>query len=98
MTLHLALTRLMEAGQQPPCADLEVRDRWTSDTNEDREWAGRTCQRCPLADVCLRDALERREKHHVWGGHDFGRLTRTQRARLEDAYLNPESEPTPALF
>ena len=39
-------------------------------------WTARTakswCAACPVRQSCLTDALERRERHGVWGGLDEG--------------------------
>lgn len=53
-------------------AAAEGRDWWVSDDPADRERAKRICDRCTESPACLRGALERGEKHHVWGGIDLG--------------------------
>jgi len=45
------------------------------------EEARRLCYQCPVADLCLVEALERREPDGVWGG-----LTTDERQRLVSDY------------
>ena len=39
--------------------------------------AKRVCAQCPVKNPCLREAIDRREQHGIWGG-----LTTRERARL----------------
>ncbi len=41
------------------------------------------CRGCPIADLCLAGALERREPHGVWGGRIFvdGQVVAVKRGR-----------------
>jgi WhiB family redox-sensing transcriptional regulator len=47
------------------------------------ERAKELCAACPVRDICLAGALERREPHGVWGGQIFvdGVVVATKRGR-----------------
>ncbi|MFD9721063.1 WhiB family transcriptional regulator [Streptomyces sp. NPDC059076] len=58
-----------------PCkAEPEL---WWSTSPTDEKTAVAHCRQCPLMADCAQQALDRREKHGVWGG-----LTRKDRTRL----------------
>lgn len=40
---------------------------------EDEVTAKEACARCPVASLCLEGAVERNERHGIWGGVNFGR-------------------------
>lgn len=69
--LGRALLELAEQGHATPCQGRR-RDRWTSDSAEDREWAASVCLTlgCPVLEQCAAAADERDERHHVWGARD----------------------------
>lgn len=41
-----------------------------------RRTAAAVCPSCPVRDACLVDALQRRERHGVWGGTTPGERSR----------------------
>lgn len=54
--------------------------------------AKRFCARCPVREPCLAEALERGERHGVWGGLDTAeRRTVTRRARERAASQQKET-------
>lgn len=67
------LALLEEALPRIP-VDLELPCRvnepeiWFADTPQGVEFAKALCGTCPVADDCLRGAVERREPWGVWGG------------------------------
>jgi WhiB family redox-sensing transcriptional regulator len=44
---------------------------WFAESPADVEYAKALCQACPVRDLCLDGALERREPWGVWGGELF---------------------------
>lgn len=44
---------------------------WFAESPADVEYAKGLCQSCPVRDLCLDGALERREPWGVWGGELF---------------------------
>ena len=44
---------------------------WFAESPSDVEFAKALCQSCPVRDLCLDGALERREPWGVWGGQLF---------------------------
>jgi hypothetical protein len=54
-----------------PCQDEMELELWTSDDPADRLIAAAKCQPCHLIGPCLADALRRKVKLGVYGGHDF---------------------------
>lgn len=54
-----------------PCKDGT---KWTSDDKKELGEAARLCHKlaCPVLQECGRWAVENGEKHHVWGGLNFG--------------------------
>ena len=69
--LVLALTVLAEQGRATPCQGRR-RDRWTSESGDERAWAASVCLSlaCPVLEECGAAAVERKEKFAVWGGKD----------------------------
>ncbi len=69
--LGKALLELAEQGRATPCQGRR-RDRWTSESAEDRLWAASVCVglNCEVLLQCRAAAAESEEKHHVWGGTD----------------------------
>jgi len=66
-----ALLELAEQGRSTPCQGRR-RDRWTSESAEDRAWAAAVCVglSCQLLEQCGAAADERDERANVWGGRD----------------------------
>jgi hypothetical protein len=54
-----------------PCKDGT---KWTSDDKKELGEAARLCRKlaCPVLQECGQWAVENGEKHHVWGGLNFG--------------------------
>jgi hypothetical protein len=88
-SLSLALLDLAEQGQATPCQGRR-RDRWTSESVADREWAASACEglRCPLLTRCgvaadeARGAVTRpapRPATTTQGGTDVPRRSRRPR-------------------
>jgi WhiB family redox-sensing transcriptional regulator len=53
-----------------PCR-VNDSDLWFAESPADVEFAKALCQDCPVRDLCLSGALERREPWGVWGGELF---------------------------
>jgi len=68
--LGLALAALADRGERTPCQRRGVRDRWTSDSREDREYAAASCSGCPVYTRCAAAAGVAREPWGVWAGVD----------------------------
>lgn len=69
--LGQALLELAEQGRATPCQGRR-RDRWTSESAEDRAWAASVCVTlgCPVIEVCGAAADEHDERFGVWAGVD----------------------------
>ena len=81
--LTLALLELADQGRPTPCQGRR-RDRWTSESAEERAWAASVCVTldCPVLEVCAAAAVERKESFAVWGGRD--RTVTVQHKRRAD--------------
>ena len=53
-----------------PCRTNNA-ELWFAESPSDVEFAKALCQSCPVRDLCLSGALERREPWGVWGGELF---------------------------
>ena len=53
-----------------PCR-VNDSELWFAESPADVEFAKALCQDCPVRDLCLSGALERREPWGVWGGELF---------------------------
>jgi WhiB family transcriptional regulator, redox-sensing transcriptional regulator len=53
-----------------PCR-VNDSDLWFAESPADVEFAKALCRDCPVRDLCLSGALERREPWGVWGGELF---------------------------
>lgn len=53
-----------------PCRTNDS-ELWFAESPSDVEYAKILCQACPVQDLCLDGALERREPWGVWGGELF---------------------------
>jgi WhiB family transcriptional regulator, redox-sensing transcriptional regulator len=53
-----------------PCR-VNDSELWFAESPADVEYAKALCQDCPVRDLCLSGALERREPWGVWGGELF---------------------------
>lgn len=79
------LYAVTEAGDNPLCADPEVRDDLDAvrdahgpNSYRIREiFANRYCVRCPVAEACLNFALENNE-HGVWAGTSDNQRSRAR--------------------
>lgn len=71
----------------------ELTGLFFSDELPDIAAAKRICAACPVLEVCLAGALERREQIGVWGGQLFrnGRILTTKRGRGRPA-VTPRPE------
>lgn len=67
-SLLIALDRLTEDGQVPPCRHPLRSHWWTSDDLDEREAAAHGCTSCPLLDTCAAHAPH--ERWHTWAGAD----------------------------
>jgi len=74
-TLPATLGGLHDAADQERDDDLPCRvnnsELWFAESPADVEFAKALCQDCPVRDLCLSGALERREPWGVWGGELF---------------------------
>ena len=57
-------------GTDVPCR-VNDPELWFAESPADVEYAKALCQYCPVRDLCLSGALERREPWGVWGGELF---------------------------
>ncbi len=66
-----ALLELADQGRATPCQGRR-RDRWTSESAEERAWAATVCVGlgCEVLLQCRAAADEHDERHHVWAGTD----------------------------
>src|SRR6476646_8180667 len=74
-TLPATLGELHDAADQEidellPCR-VNDSELWFAESPADVEFAKALCQDCPVRDLCLSGALERREPWGVWGGELF---------------------------
>jgi WhiB family redox-sensing transcriptional regulator len=74
-TLPATLGGLHDAADQErddllPCR-ANNSELWFAESPADVEFAKALCQDCPVRDLCLSGALERREPWGVWGGELF---------------------------
>src|SRR4051812_49903444 len=71
-TLPATLGGLHDAADQERDDDLPCRvnnsELWFAESPADVEFAKALCQDCPVRDLCLSGALERREAPGGWGG------------------------------
>ena len=74
-SLPASLGELHDAADQERDDDLPCRvnnsELWFAESPADVEFAKALCQDCPVRDLCLSGALERREPWGVWGGELF---------------------------
>jgi len=81
--LGQALLEIAEQRRATPCQGRR-RDRWTSESAEDRAWAATVCVglNCEVLPECAAAAAEQGEKFGVWAGADRTPLKkpRTRRA------------------
>lgn len=66
-----ALADLADQGRRTPCQGRR-RDRWVSDSADERAWAASVCRSlaCPVLEACGAAADEQGARFHVWGGTD----------------------------
>jgi Transcription factor WhiB len=78
--LTRALVNLAAAGLRTHCSDPGSSEMWVSDHPGERREAARLCAGCPVTGECRRAADARDERWHVWGGKDYTRRQKPQRA------------------
>jgi hypothetical protein len=78
--LTQALINLAPTGLRVHCSDATLSKLWTSDHEAERAEAARLCIGCPLLAECRHAADARDERWHVWGGRDYTRRQKPQRA------------------
>ena len=61
---------LVADAERLPCR-VNDPELWFAESPSDVEFAKTLCQDCPVQQVCLSGALERREPWGVWGGELF---------------------------
>jgi len=61
---------LASDAERLPCR-VNDPELWFAESPSDVEFAKALCQDCPVQQVCLSGALERREPWGVWGGELF---------------------------
>jgi WhiB family transcriptional regulator, redox-sensing transcriptional regulator len=69
-SLVLLTTQAKALDDPLPCR-RENPQLWFSDLPADLQLAKAYCYLCPMRQVCLAGAVERREPHGVWGGEIF---------------------------
>ncbi|MGD7788056.1 WhiB family transcriptional regulator [Propionibacteriaceae bacterium Y1685] len=69
-TVDLPGAARMDVMEQLPCRQVDP-EAFFAESPADVEWAKALCGSCPLQEVCLEGALERREPWGVWGGQLF---------------------------
>ncbi len=65
-----AVARAVIDAPPVPCRELGP-DLWFAEHADDVERAKALCLQCPIRDLCLTAAIERREPWGVWGGEVF---------------------------
>jgi Transcription factor WhiB len=78
--LTRALINLASKGLRPHCSDPGTSELWLSDHPAERREAVKVCAGCPVIVECRTAAEARDERWHVWGGHDYTRRQKAQRA------------------
>lgn len=78
MTGHRTTGRLPEAETGLCLTGRHDPEMWFSDDPADTIAAIKVCKRCPIQSSCLQGAIDRRERHGVWGGKRFGRRDTAQ--------------------
>jgi WhiB family redox-sensing transcriptional regulator len=66
----MAIPRGVAAGCELPCRQVDP-ELFFAEAPADVEEAKALCVECPIRDVCLAGALDRREPWGVWGGELF---------------------------
>lgn len=84
LVLDKALLNMARARRRPPCTNLDIRHHWTSDDQAQRDRAAEWCSPCEVLNLCRAAADARGEYFHVWGGHDYTRNYRRDRADRAD--------------
>jgi hypothetical protein len=74
------LLALADRDRTTPCQSSPHRDRWTSDSAEDREAAAYECRFCPLLRECSEAGAELKAEF-VWGGSDRTKTPKTNRSK-----------------
>lgn len=69
MSLASVLDQVVIPDVETPC--LQDPELWFAEEPADVELAKQLCQHCPIQDMCLTGAQERREPCGVWGGELF---------------------------
>lgn len=81
----------------PGCTDAP--EQFFSDRPDDLEQAKHLCRVCPIREMCLAGALDRREPWGVWGGEVFdrGRIIARKRGPGRPRKADPVALPEPAV-
>jgi Transcription factor WhiB len=78
--LTRAVVDLAARGLRTHCSDPGTSDLWLSDHPGERHEAAKLCRHCPVIIECRQAADARDERWHVWGGKDYTRRQKPQRA------------------
>lgn len=71
--LNTALLTMARRAERRRCSDPVDHMLWTTENADDRAIAARWCVGCQVSDLCADAAIERDERHGVWGGRDLTR-------------------------
>ena len=83
--LTAALTGLLNQGAAPPCrADKATLNRWTSDDEQERQWAAWHCETCTILHACRDAADDTPERWGVWADPQADAMTRPTRGPRAD--------------
>lgn len=69
---------------------LEDPDLWVSESSEERHWAAKGCEGCPVFDWCAREAIRLDPSWGVYAGIDYSRAKTKAKTPATAVCENPE--------
>ncbi|MET7867951.1 WhiB family transcriptional regulator [Micromonospora taraxaci] len=93
MSLNVTLPATPTWMSQANCQGTDPNEFYP-EKGSNSELARKICKRCPVRLDCLEDALDRRERHGIWGGLSENQRTSLlrKRARRADGQQTTPSE------